>query len=116
MLDRRTIYSPISGIVVERSMSPGERVDQETILKVAQIDPLRVEVILPSAMFGSIDTGARATVVPEIPGDTVHVASVTIVDRVVDSASGTFGVRLQLPNPDHAIPGGVHCQVRFLDE
>ncbi len=116
VLDRRTIHSPIAGIVVERSMSPGERVDQETILKVAQIDPLRVEVILPSAMFGSIDTGARATVVPEIPGDTVHVASVTIVDRVVDSASGTFGVRLELPNPDHAIPGGVHCQVRFLDE
>ena len=116
VLDRRTIHSPIAGVVMERSMSPGERVDQETILKVAQIDPLRVEVILPSAMFGSIEPGARATVVPEIPGDTVHVASVTIVDRVVDAASGTFGIGLELPNPDHAIPGGVHCQVRFLEE
>jgi len=116
VLERRTIYSPFAGVVVDRAMSPGERVDQETILKVAQIDPLRVEVILPSVMFGSIEQGARATVVPEIPGDTVHVANVAIVDRVVDSASGTFGVRLELPNPDHAIPGGVHCQVRFLEE
>ncbi|MFB3111528.1 MAG: efflux RND transporter periplasmic adaptor subunit, partial [Gemmatimonadales bacterium] len=35
---------------------------------------------------------------------------------VIDSASGTFGVRLELPNPDHSIPGGVHCQIQFLDE
>ena len=58
----------------------------------------------------------RAAVVPEFPGDTVHVASVSIVDRVIDAASGTFGVRLKLPNPDHEIPGGLHCQVRFLSE
>ena len=101
---------------MERAMSAGERVDHETILKVAQIDPLRVEVILPSAMFGQIALGAGASVVPEIPGDTVHVAKVTIVDRVIDSASGTFGVRLELPNPDHSIPGGVHCQIQFLTE
>ena len=115
-LDRRTIRSPFSGVVVERMLSPGERVEQEPILRIAQIDPLRVEVILPAAMFGSIEKGARATVVPEFPGDTVHIASVEIVDRVVDSASGTFGVQLELPNQDHAIPGGVHCQVRFLEE
>jgi RND family efflux transporter MFP subunit len=116
VLERRSIPSPFDGVVMERSMSAGERVDHETILKVAQIDPLRVEVILPSAMFGQVMMGANATVVPEVPGDTVHVAKVSIVDRVVDSASGTFGVRLELPNPDHSIPGGVHCQIQFLDE
>jgi multidrug efflux pump subunit AcrA (membrane-fusion protein) len=91
-------------------------VDEETILTIAQIDPLRVEVILPSAMFGSIRPEMRAAVVPELREDQVQVASVTIVDRVIDAASGTFGVRLELPNPDHAIPGGLHCQVRFVSE
>ncbi len=116
LLKRRTIRSPIAGVVVDRMMSPGERVDEEAILKVAQIDPLRVEVILPSSMFGKIEVGMRAGVVPEFPGDSVHVASVTIVDRVIDAASGTFGVRLGLPNPEHKIPGGLHCQVHFLSE
>jgi RND family efflux transporter MFP subunit len=116
LLKRRTIRSPLSGIVVQRMMSPGERVEDRPILKIAQIDPLRVEVILPSAMFGSVELGMRAAVVPEFPGDTVHVASVSIVDRVIDAASGTFGVRLDLPNPEHEIPGGLHCQVRFLSE
>ena len=35
-------------------------------------------------------------------------------DRVVDGTSGTFGVRLELPNADHAVPSGLRCQVRFL--
>ena len=115
-LERRTIRSPIPGVVVERMMSPGEVVDEETILTIAQLDPLRVEVILPAAMFGSIQPGTRAAVVPELREDQVQVASVTIVDRVIDSASGTFGVRLELPNPDYSIPGGLRCQVRFGSE
>ena len=112
-LARRLIQSPISGVVVERRMSIGEVVDEETILTIAQIDPLRAEVILPSSQFGSIKPGMRATVTPELSPDDGHVASVKIVDRVIDAASGTFGVQLELPNPDHAIPGGLHCQVRF---
>jgi hypothetical protein len=38
---------------------------------------------------------------------------VTVVDRVVDAASGTFGVRLELPNPDYKLPGGLKCDIRF---
>lgn len=116
LLTRRTIRSPFSGVVVDRQLSPGERVQDEVILTVAQIDPLRVEVILPSSAFDSVEVGMRATVVPEFPGDTVYLASVTIVDRVIDAASGTFGVRLELPNPEHEIPSGLHCQVAFLSE
>ncbi len=115
-LERRTIRSPIPGVVVERLMSPGEVVDEETILTIAQIDPLRVEVILPSAMFGTIRRGMRAAISPETGNKQVHLAAVTIVDRVIDAASGTFGVRLELSNPDQSIPGGLHCRVRFLSE
>ena len=116
MLERRIVRSPISGIVVERMKSPGEVVEEEAILSVAQIDPLRVEVILPAALFGTIQPGTRATVVPEYPGDRVQTAEVTVVDRLIDAASGTFGVRLELPNPEHATPGGLHCQVSFHSE
>lgn len=115
-LERRSVRSPIGGVVVERLMSEGEVVDDETILRVAQIDPLRVEALLPASDFGSVHTGMRAAVTPEIPGDEVHVAEVVVVDRVIDPASGTFTVRLALPNPDHAIPSGLHCRVRFLPD
>ena len=111
-LKRRTVKSPITGVVVERLKSPGEFVEAEPIVKLAQIDPLRVEIVAPVSLFGSIKRGMRAEIRPEASG--VFNGTVSIVDRVVDAASGTFGVRVELPNPDHRLPGGLKCRVRFL--
>lgn len=109
----RTIRSPFSGIVTDRLLSPGELVDKAPILKLARIDPLRVEVFVPVAMLGRIGVGSRATVIPEAPLNTPLEAMVTVVDRVVDAASGTFGVRLEMPNPDNRLPAGLKCKARF---
>jgi RND family efflux transporter MFP subunit len=113
-LKRRTLTSPITGVVVERFKSPGEFVEEEPIIKLAQINPLRVEVVVPVSAFGSIKPGMRAEITPEASG--VFSGTVSIVDSVVDAASGTFGVRVELPNPDHTLPGGLKCRVRFLVE
>jgi RND family efflux transporter MFP subunit len=112
-LERRTIRSPVSGIVVDRLMAPGEVVDDETVLRVAQVDPLRVEAIPPSSWFGQLERGDRAEIVPEPPHDQPRTAEVAIVDRIIDGASGTFGVQLRLANPDHELPAGLRCTVRF---
>ncbi len=37
-------------------------------------------------------------------------AKVVIVDQVIDAASGTFGVRVELPNPKLELPAGLKCQ------
>jgi len=111
----RIVRSPISGVVVERLQSPGEFVEDKPILSIAQLDPLRVEVIVPVAKFGTITTGMRAEVTPELARKRKYIAQVIIVDKVVDAASGTFGVRLELPNPGNFIPGGLRCSLTFLD-
>jgi len=115
-LERRTIRSPISGFVVERLMAAGEVVDDETILTVAQVDPLRVDVILPTHLFGAVAPGDEMEILPEPPLDRPRVAQVSIADRVLDGASGTFSVRLLLPNPDHGLPGGLRCKARLLKD
>lgn len=112
--EQRRIRSPVAGIVANRLMSVGEVVDEETVLEIAQIDPLRVEVVLPAIEFGRIESGMKAAVIPEIPGDEVVVATVRLVDGIIDSASGTFGAELELPNPNHEIPGGLRCRVQFM--
>lgn len=109
----RTMKSPINGVVVERYMHPGEFPKQERILKLAQIDPLRVEAYAPVALLGKISVGMQAVVKPEEPVKGEFPAKVTVVDKVVDAASGTFGVRLELPNPDLKLPAGLRCTVRF---
>ena len=116
ILSQRTIKSPTSGIVVDRFVAPGEFVDNEPLLRVAQMDPLRVEVILPASMFGTIKPGMVADIHPEIDADGNYSSTVAIVDRMIDPASGTFGVRLELPNPGYRLPSGLKCTVRFLEE
>jgi RND family efflux transporter MFP subunit len=113
VLERRTIKSPVDGVVVRRILSPGEYADPPQVLEVAEIDPLYVEAFVPVDLLGLIEIGDRGLVVPEGRGLAPTEAAVTVVDPVVDAASGTFGVRLELPNPDHAIPAGLRCRVRF---
>jgi RND family efflux transporter MFP subunit len=110
----RSFISPVDGVVVERLLSVGEyRNDQSPILTLAQINPLRVEVFVPTIFYGQIGVGSVALVQPEQPIGGSHGASVTVVDKVMDAASGTFGVRLSLPNPDLALPAGLKCKIRF---
>jgi RND family efflux transporter MFP subunit len=114
-LGLRTISSPISGVVVDRYMSAGERVEQKPIAKIAQIDPLRVEVVAPASRFNSIKPGSLATVTPDLKDTGAMSARVTQVDGVIDAASNTFRVRLELPNPRGAIPSGLRCKIAFSD-
>jgi RND family efflux transporter MFP subunit len=113
IVNRCWVKSPISGVVVERFVSPGEYVDGQPLLRVAQINPLRVEVIVPAQMFGRIVPGLTATIVPELPEYGERIATVTIVDKLIDAASSTFGVRLELPNAEQQMPSGLRCLVRF---
>jgi len=114
-LELRVIRSPIRAIVVERMLFAGESADDRPVVKLAQIDPLKVEVIVPVALLGRIRPGMLALVTPEPPIKRTYQARAVIVDRLVDAASGTFGVRLELPNPDYSLYGGLSCSVRFLD-
>jgi len=115
-LARRTIRSPINGVVMERLISPGELVDERPIIKVAEIVPLSVEVIIPVDHYRAIKLGMKAEILPRVPDVGPREATVVAVDPVVDAASNTFGVRLELPNQDRTIPGGIRCDVRFVSK
>jgi len=115
VLKQRTIKSPIYGVVVDRFLSAGEFGQNEPILKIAQLNPLNVEVIVPVSRFGNIHKGMQAVVRPQALVSGEFNAKVVIVDGVIDAASGTIGVRLELPNPDYHIPAGLKCTVTFPD-
>ena len=94
----------------------GEYIEHKPILKLAQLNPLRVEVVAPVTYFGRNKTGVHAQVNTEYGSFEDLVAKVVVVDRVVDAASGTFGIRLELQNEDNQVPGGLKCTVRFFNE
>ena len=116
-LERRSIRSPVDGVVVDVTMFPGEYVhEQATVMTIAEIDPLYVEVFMPVSQYETVQPGMAAIVAPELPIGGNYDAEVAVVDNVFDAASRTFRVRLVLPNADHALPAGLRCTVRFLQD
>lgn len=116
IVSQYTIRSPINGFVAEVVLRPGELStanQNEPIVRMVEVDPLNVELVLPVTEFGKFSIGQRAKVTVEPPLNKTYDAAVEVVDRVVDAASGTFGIRLRLPNPGGSIPAGVKCRARF---
>lgn len=112
--ERRIVRSPLAGYVLERGLSVGEYWKEDTpLVTIAAIDQLHVEAVVGIEVFGRLELGDTAMVVPEASGGRSYAATISVIDRVFDAASGTFGVRLTLPNPDRAIPAGQRCEVTF---
>ena len=112
-LAQRTIRSPLSGVVVEKYLSEGERVEEKAVVKVATIDPLKVEVIVPASYFSRIKQGMSATVKPDVADAEA---------RGREGHRGGQGDRCgeqQLPRAPRAaqsepeLPPGLRCKVEF---
>ena len=114
-LRQKSIKAPFDGFVLDTFKYPGEYVEDKAILRLAQLDPLVVEAIVPMENFGEVKVGMMAEVLPEVYSTQKLSARVTIVDRIGDTASSTFGVRLVMPNPQHLIPAGLKCVVKFIE-
>jgi RND family efflux transporter MFP subunit len=117
MLDLRSVRSPFHGVVVDQMLWPGEIVDgsgnKRAILKLAQLDPLRVRVIVPMKLFGTVKPGTRVEITPELPAKSAHAATVRSVDRLVDAASGTFTIVAEMTNRQLEVPAGMRCKARL---
>ncbi len=111
ILSQRSIVSTVDGVTVEIMKSPGEFVEEQPVVIIAQIDPLYVEMIVPESYYGRFKIGDQLSVNIKYPEIRSHFASVSVVDSVIDASSGTFGVRLTLPNPAYKIPAGQSCNV-----
>lgn len=116
-LSRRVLRSPFNGVVMDQYLYPGSMVDgaesKKPIVKIAQTQPLAVQAILPFHLFPQVKAGAPVTIVPEKPFTRELHARIKTVDRVIDSAAGTFNVWVDLDNARHELPGGIRCRLRI---
>ncbi|MEH6591930.1 MAG: efflux RND transporter periplasmic adaptor subunit [Halioglobus sp.] len=112
LLELRHIRSPVDGVVIDATMRPGEFVhEQSVIMTVAALDPLIIEAFLPVEYYDSAKVGDLVTIEPDAPIGGSYQAAIKTISQVFDAASGTFGLRMELPNPELNLPGGLRCQL-----
>jgi RND family efflux transporter MFP subunit len=112
IVDQRNIKSPIDGLVLFKRLSAGEFLASDSfVASIVSLDPLYIEAFLPIAFYASLQVGQTAVVTPNAPLDGRYEAQITVIDQIFDAASGTFGVRLELPNPDGLLPAGQRCEL-----
>ena len=112
-LGLRTIRSPADGVVADRYMSVGERVEEKPVFRIAVVNPLRVEVVLPAPLYPVVRKGTQLRITPDFPNAQPRVATVALVDGVIEGASNTFRARLSLPNPGNSLPAGLRCKAEL---
>lgn len=110
-LAQRDIRAPADGIVTRIHKDAGESVERlETVAELVQLDPLEVVLNLPAATRGRYAAGQPARVLSDDQA-AAHAATVTMVDPVIDYASGTYRVKLSVPNGDGKLQAGVPVTV-----
>lgn len=87
--------SPIDGVVLKRTISPGERVnDQQPLYHIADLSTLWLDISLPAEQLA----GVRARQPVTVPGCT-NAARIILVGAVVDPTNQTIMVRAALDKP-----------------
>lgn len=114
LLNQRLIRSPVDGVVTQRLLNPGEYVHQDNqIVVLAVISPLHVQVYPPVRLRNQVALGQTGRLLLTEPAGLQRDGTISVIDSVFDAASGTFGIQLDLPNPDGIISGGQRCRVAF---
>ncbi len=124
MLGYTRIDSPIAGIIGRSSVTQGALVtaNQEAPLAtVQQLDPIYVDLTqssgellqLRAALAGGAARGAEGSPVTILLEDGTryaHQGELTFTDVAVDPSTGSFALRVVVPNPDHLLMPGMYVR------
>jgi membrane fusion protein (multidrug efflux system) len=123
-LDYARITSPIAGRIGKSTVTQGALVtaDQpEPLATVQQLDPIYVDLTQSSsellqlrrALAGGTVRGTEdtpVTVVLEDGTDFEHEGVLSFADVSVDPSTGSFSLRITVPNPDHLLMPGMYVR------
>jgi HlyD family secretion protein len=124
-MDKLVVVAPQDGVVITRSIEPGEMALPGTpLLTLARLSSLEITVFVPEDRYGAIDLGEPATVsVDSFPGVTFSGTVTHIADQAeftprnvqtVEGRSSTvFAVKLSIDNPEGKLKAGMPADVVF---
>lgn len=113
-LKNLTLYSPISGFVMERNAFPKQRVTPDTPLyTVADLSSVWVVADVFEYEAAGVHVGQPATLTLDYLPGRVFRGRVSYILPQVDPATRTLKVRVQFENPDYALKPDMYGQLEL---
>lgn len=115
MADRVTLYSPIQGTVIEKSIVENSSFEAgDALYRVANLDTVWVYLDVYELDLPWIRYGQRVDIRPEaLPGRTFE-GRVTFVQPIVNEAARTVKVPVHIENADHSLKPGMFVSASIL--
>ncbi len=110
-----TLKAPFDGVVTERLLHPGSLAGPAAgaIVRIEQVNRLRVVVAVPEANFSSVKAGQRVSFsVSGQPGET-FAGVVSRISRILDARTRTMPVELDVPNTGWRLAPGMYTEVKW---
>ena len=116
-LNDTEIVAPLDGVVSERMGSEGEYVKVGAeLLKVVEINPLKLTFTLPEKFSGQVRMGQTVAVKAKaFPGE-VFTGSVYFISPTVNLATRTLEVKAKVENKDYRLKPGFFVDVKLLTD
>jgi HlyD family secretion protein len=116
-LANTVIVSPVNGFVSKRTVDPGAFVSQNApVVDVVDISRVRLVVNVVERDLKELSSGARAKVeVDAYPGETFQ-GRIARVAPVLDPATRTAPIEIEIPNPDFRLKPGMYARVGISTE
>lgn len=105
-----TIYAPIGGTVIEKSVRSGQYVKEgEMLYRIADLDPIWLYMDIYEYDLAWVRYGQPVDVTVETyPAETFH-GVVTFIDPFLDDKTRTVRARVNLANPDHRLKPAMYA-------
>jgi len=116
-LQYTTITAPFSGVITQRLVERGDMIRANTVLfQIADTEKLRIRLHVPEKEMGRIFVGNLARIETEmLPGEYFG-GVVEMVAPVVDPATGTIKITVQVTKGQEKLKPGMFCSVYVLIE
>jgi RND family efflux transporter MFP subunit len=110
-----TIYSPISGYVVERAADVGEFVSTSSkVATVARTNPMRVRIDIPEQAIATVRPGQSVSVSVSTYPDRSFSGRVARVSPSVSAQSRTLTIEAEVENGESLLKPGQFATIRVL--
>lgn len=112
-LEKMSITAPFDGLIARRYVREGQSVSKgDRLFWVTEESPLLMRFTLPERFFGRVRSAQQFEITsPDVPSEK-HLARIMEISPVVDPASGTFEVLVQLVGARGSLRPGMTANIQ----